>query len=122
MGKWVTINGNHVWIEEGQKPMNAFIRQEIKNKKQYGRISLKNLKEKAERINYFTKNNVYISEGLDGVDVAINGEYQAELIKGVDKNNVVKLFTNKEAMNLLDIKFSDDLDKAFEERRKKHLK
>ena len=27
MGRWVTINGAHVWLEEGQSPMDAFIRQ-----------------------------------------------------------------------------------------------
>lgn len=32
-GRWVTINGTHVFIKNGQSPMDAFIRQKGKNKK-----------------------------------------------------------------------------------------
>lgn len=41
-GKWVTINGTHVFIENGQSPMDAFIRQKGKNKK----ITLKDFNHK----------------------------------------------------------------------------
>lgn len=29
MGRWVTIKGTHIWLEEGQSPMDAFIRQQV---------------------------------------------------------------------------------------------
>lgn len=32
-GKWVTMNGTHVFIKEGQNPMDAFIKQRGKEKK-----------------------------------------------------------------------------------------
>lgn len=34
-GKWVTINGTHVLIKDGENPMNAFIRQKGKEPKEY---------------------------------------------------------------------------------------
>jgi len=32
-GRWVTINGAHVFVKEGQNPMDAFIRQKGKSEK-----------------------------------------------------------------------------------------
>lgn len=35
-GRWVTINGTHVFVKDGQSPMDAFIRQKLeKNNKKY---------------------------------------------------------------------------------------
>lgn len=33
-GHWITINGTHVFVKDGQDPMDAFIRQKAKNKKE----------------------------------------------------------------------------------------
>lgn len=32
-GRWITINGAHVFVKDGQNPMDAFIKQESKKKK-----------------------------------------------------------------------------------------
>ncbi len=34
-GKWITINGRHIFLKEGQSPMDAFIRSKGKESKEY---------------------------------------------------------------------------------------
>ena len=49
-GRWITINGNHVFIKDGQSPMDAFIRQKVKNKKK-SRKDLKIVKLEMKMVN-----------------------------------------------------------------------
>lgn len=53
-GQWVTINGAHVFVKEGQHPMDAFIRQKggVKNNIKY------NLGEKDDMFSNTIKNNI----------------------------------------------------------------
>lgn len=53
-GRWVTINGAHVFIKDGQSPMDAFIRQKggIKNNIKY------NLTENNEKFNNTIQENI----------------------------------------------------------------
>ena len=55
-GRWVTINGTHVFLKDGQSPMDAFIRQ--KNKKEtFDSIEAENYEQfKRKRKDYVNKN------------------------------------------------------------------
>ena len=70
------------------------------------RISIKELKDRIETINSLTNNkyelSLYTTTGC-GVDIKINGIYQAELL------HTDRLFTNKEAMQLLNNKFGKEI-------------
>ena len=66
------------------------------------RITIKQLEQRIDTINGLTNNKYEIklwqTTGC-GVDISINGEWQSK-----DKN-----FTNKEAMDLLNSKFGDEI-------------
>jgi hypothetical protein len=68
------------------------------------RVTIKQLEERIKTINGLTNNKyelkLHTTTGC-GVDISINGEYQAD--------NLNRLFTNKEAMELLDKKFSKEI-------------
>lgn len=68
------------------------------------RITIKQLEERIKTINELTNNKyelkLFITTGC-GVDISINGEYQAD--------NLNRLFTNKEVMDLLDKKFNKEI-------------
>lgn len=52
-GRWVTINGTHVFIKDGQSLMDAFIRQAIDNKE---------LNKKIEKIRNAKKENLIVTD------------------------------------------------------------
>lgn len=68
------------------------------------RITIKRLKEKIETINYLTNYKyditLFVTTG-GGVDISINGEYQA--------TDSEKHLTNKEAYALLEKRFSKEI-------------
>ena len=68
------------------------------------RITVKQLEERIKTINELTNNKyeirLFTTTGC-GVDISINGEYQAK--------DSIKHFSNKEAMELLDKKFSKEI-------------
>ena len=70
------------------------------------RISIKELESRVRVINSYTNNKydlrLYTTTGC-GVDIKINGVFQTEEL-GMNRN-----FTNKEAMKLLDDKFSAEI-------------
>lgn len=58
-GHWITINGTHVFVKDGQNPMDAFIRQKAnKNKQEFGKSELESdlTDEDKEVLNYYVKN------------------------------------------------------------------
>ena len=62
-GRWVTINGTHIFIKEGQNPMDAFIRQ--KNNKKEKRINDHILKYNGYYIMSAKPNVGYLYEKLE---------------------------------------------------------
>lgn len=68
------------------------------------RITIKQLQERIDTINYFTNNKydirLFVTTGC-GVDISVNGEWKAT----DDKNH----FTNKEAMEFLDKTFNKEI-------------
>lgn len=79
------------------------------------RISIKQLRDRIDTINGLTnhKYNIRLYETTKcGVDISINDEYQAE------KNNLKRLFTNKEAMELLNNTFGLEVRKIIKEMNK----
>lgn len=70
------------------------------------RITIKQLEQRIDTINGLTNNKyelrLYTTTGC-GVDIKINGVFQSEVLN----NN--KNFTNKEAMDLLNSKFGDEI-------------
>ena len=70
------------------------------------RISTKELEDRIKVINDYTNNKydlrLYTTTGC-GVDIKINGKFQTEELK-MNRN-----FTNKEAMKLLDDRFSKEI-------------
>lgn len=70
------------------------------------RISIQRLKDRIRVINSYTNNkyNIKLWETTGcGVDISINGVWQR------DELNKKRNFTNKEAMELLDSRFNDEI-------------
>lgn len=79
------------------------------------RISIKQLRDRINTINSLTnyKYNIRLYETTRcGVDISINGEYQTE------KNNLKRLYTNKEAMKLLNNIFGLEIREIVKEMNK----
>lgn len=77
------------------------------------RVTIKQLQQRINTINGLTNNKynvkLFVTQGC-GVDISINGEYQA--------TNSERHFTNKEAMEFLDKRFNDEIReiiKSYEE-------
>lgn len=79
------------------------------------RISIKQLRDRIDTINSLTnyKYNIRLYETTGcGVDISINDEYQTE------KNNLKRLYTNKEAMELLNNTFGLEIREIVKEMNK----
>lgn len=81
-GKWITINGTHVFIKDGQSPMDAFIRQQGKTEeqKQKEKEQLKEeLKVKTEELHKFVENNTIYGQYMTGSQMAKYIELHKEI-------------------------------------------
>ena len=96
-GRWVTINGRHVFVKNGQSPMDAFIRQEAKSEQQK-QVEKEQLKQEAnakiEELNNFVKDNaiygqymtgsqaekyVQLNKEIDDIKFKLETEYYSEI-------------------------------------------
>lgn len=76
------------------------------------RVTIKQLEDRIKTINGLTNNKYQLRLGTTtgcGVDISINGEWQAEKVNGFSKDNSIKNFTNKEAMAFLNKMFGNEI-------------
>lgn len=98
MGKWVTINGTHVYIEDGQSPMDAFIRKEANKKTKINESEI----EKYEEL----KRKVFLEK---------------DLLKSIKMEKELKELQNKIEKDNNGTKIEDVIKKMQQEQKEKEL-
>jgi len=106
-GQWITINGQHILVEEGETPMTAYIRH--MGKKNTKKIEPKKVKTET---NKFGIDDPYILFGeKHGTGTVTKKEMVDYYLKKGQKTGDDKMINNAEEMADAYIKYREELDK-----------
>lgn len=115
MEKWITINGRHILLKDGQSPMDAFIRQKGKNKlphaEKYNEIAYHSSN---ADFNEFDTNKIGTGQGENTQANGINLASVKEAVEGIYGNNLYKVQVDlKNAYSVEDKKMLSTFEKDF---------
>lgn len=103
-GRWVTINGAHVFVKDGQGPMDAFIRQKGKDKKEKYETLNEKLENDLNNLDYEDLKKLYEKQN--------DPEIRSKLMDEMQKKDVVKYGREIYGIEMNDIDYKGSFEDA----------